>query len=551
NDSGETVNSSYQFHKGAITETLRSMLRGIAPQQICGIAATLSGPEVLSNVSRYDTQISIIAAVKSRHDQVGSILFIGGETFGLITFDEQGDYESYKSNTSCAAGTGSFLDQQAKRLKLESIEMLSAVAFCNRDISPRIATRCAVFAKTDLIHAQQEGFSVGQISDGLCEGLAKNVLDTLMPDRDIRLPLILAGGVSMNQAVVKHFRQLLKTEPVVGEHNHLYGAIGAALLYLEEKPSEAMNIQNWDELFINEPKEKSYGYPPLRLTLSQYPDFSGIVKHVSKSMVNTSDVEVDVYAPLKKDQGVYLGIDIGSTSTKAVMLDQDNNVLASLYTYTSGQPVKAVQLLFAAIEDLGTQYGAVFHFYGVGTTGSGRKFIGRIINADLMIDEITAHARAAYELNHETDTIIEIGGQDAKFTTMKNGMVTSSVMNNVCAAGTGSFIEEQAQKLGVSLAEYAERAIDKSSPVSSDRCTVFMERDINNYLTEGYSVDEVLASVLHSVCENYLAKVAIEANIGDKICFQGATARNKALVAAMENRLKKPIFVSQFCHLTG
>ena len=551
NDSGETVNSSYQFHKGAITETLRSMLRGIAPQQICGIATTLSGPEVLSNVSRYDTQIAIIAAVKSRHDHVGSILFIGGETFGLITFDEQGDYESYKSNTSCAAGTGSFLDQQAKRLKLESIEMLSAVAFCNRDISPRIATRCAVFAKTDLIHAQQEGFSVGQISDGLCEGLAKNVLDTLMPDRDIRLPLILAGGVSMNQAVVKHFRQLLKTEPVVGEHNHLYGAIGAALLYLEEKPSEAMNIQNWDELFINEPKEKSYGYPPLRLTLSQYPDFSGIVKHVSKSMVNTSDVEVDVYAPLKKDQGVYLGIDIGSTSTKAVMLDQDNNVLASLYTYTSGQPVKAVQLLFAAIEDLGTQYGAVFHFYGVGTTGSGRKFIGRIINADLMIDEITAHARAAYELNHETDTIIEIGGQDAKFTTMKNGMVTSSVMNNVCAAGTGSFIEEQAQKLGVSLAEYAERAIDKSSPVSSDRCTVFMERDINNYLTEGYSVDEVLASVLHSVCENYLAKVAIEANIGDKICFQGATARNKALVAAMENRLKKPIFVSQFCHLTG
>ncbi|MEI7590510.1 MAG: acyl-CoA dehydratase activase, partial [Deltaproteobacteria bacterium] len=551
NDSGEIVNSSYQFHKWAIAETLRSMLRGIAPQQICGIATTLSGPEVLSNVSRYDTQIAIIAAVKSRHDHVGSILFIGGETFGLITFDEQGDYESYKSNTSCAAGTGSFLDQQAKRLKLESIEMLSAVAFCNRDISPRIATRCAVFAKTDLIHAQQEGFSVGQISDGLCEGLAKNVLDTLMPDRDIRLPLILAGGVSMNQAVVKHFRQLLKTEPVVGEHNHLYGAIGAALLYLEEKPSEAMNIQNWDELFINEPKEKSYGYPPLRLTLSQYPDFSGIVKHVSKSMVNTSDVEVDVYAPLKKDQGVYLGIDIGSTSTKAVMIDQDCKVLASLYTYTSGQPVKAVQLLFAAIEDLGTQYGAVFHFYGVGTTGSGRKFIGRIINADLMIDEITAHARAAYELNHETDTIIEIGGQDAKFTTMKNGMVTSSVMNNVCAAGTGSFIEEQAQKLGVSLAEYAERAIDKSSPVSSDRCTVFMERDINNYLTEGYSVDEVLASVLQSVCENYLAKVAIEANIGDKICFQGATARNKALVAAMENRLKKPIFVSQFCHLTG
>lgn len=551
NDRGEMVNSSYQFHEGAISETLRSILRGIDPQRIGGIASTLSGPEVLCNISRYDTQIATIAAVKSRHDPVGSILFIGGETFGLITFDEQGDYERYKSNTSCAAGTGSFLDQQAKRLNLKSIDLLSTVAFCNRDISPRIATRCAVFAKTDLIHAQQEGFSVSQISDGLCESLAKNVLDTLMPDRNIRTPLILAGGVSMNQAVVKHFRQLLKTEPVVGEHNHLYGAIGAALLYLEERPLESIQTKDWNEWFIHEPKEKLYGYPPLDLALSEYPVFSSTERYFYKPGGNISDVEVDVFAPLKEDQGVFLGIDIGSTSTKAVMIDQENKVLVSLYAYTSGQPVKAVQALFAAIDDLGVKRGSVFHFYSVGTTGSGRKFIGRIINADLMIDEITAHARAAYELNPETDTIIEIGGQDAKFTTMKNGMVTSSVMNNVCAAGTGSFIEEQAQRLRVSLDEYAERALNTPSPVASDRCTVFMERDINNYLAEGYSVDEVLASVLHSVCENYLAKVAVEGNIGEKICFQGATARNRALVAALEYRLKKPIFVSRFCHLTG
>lgn len=294
NDSGEIVTSSYQFHQGAIAETLRSILRGIDPQRIGGIAMTSSGPEVLCNISRYDTQIAIIAAVKSRHDDVGSILFVGGETFGLITFDERGDYERYKSNTSCAAGTGSFLDQQAKRLNLKSIDMLSTVAFCNRDVSPKIATRCAVFAKTDLIHAQQEGFSVGQISDGLCEGLAKNVLDILLSDSNIRMPLILTGGVSMNQAVVKHFRQLLKTEPVVGEYNHLYGAIGAAFLYLEEKPPEAMKIKDWDELFINEPKEKPYGYPPLHLALSKYPDFSSIERYFSKPVGNISDVEVDV-----------------------------------------------------------------------------------------------------------------------------------------------------------------------------------------------------------------------------------------------------------------
>ena len=173
------------------------------------------------------------------------------------------------------------------------------------------------------------------------------------------------------------------------------------------------------------------------------------------------------------------------------------------------------------------------------------------MGADLVVDEITAHARAACEIDPEVDTIIEIGGQDSKFTTLKNGAVTFSVMNKVCAAGTGSFIEEQARKLGCPLADYSARVEHRPSPMASDRCTVFMERDINHYLSEGYTVDEVLAAVLHSVRENYLTKVAVEAGIGNTISFQGATAKNRALVAAFEQRLNKPIHVSRYCHLTG
>ncbi|MCX5849819.1 MAG: acyl-CoA dehydratase activase [Deltaproteobacteria bacterium] len=550
-ENGSEINSFYQFHQGAIADTLRRMLEGLDISRIGGIAMTLSGPDILQNVQRYDTQIAMIAAVKKYHAEIGSILFVGGENFGLITFNEQGDYERFRSNSSCAAGTGSFLDQQAKRLNLKSIETLSNVAFCNQSNTPKIATRCAVFAKTDLIHAQQEGYSIGQISDGLCEGLAKNVIDTLIPDSKIHTPLILAGGVSMNSAVVKHFRNLLQAKPIIGEHSHLYGAIGAALLYLEETTPVPLRADSWDELFIKENKEKTYGYPPMQLTLSNYPEFSTAASYMYKPGNNHTAIEVDIYKPLQNKQTVYLGIDIGSTSTKAVLINSQHEVLIGLYTQTSGQPVTAVQALFEAIENISKEHSCEFIFDGVGATGSGRKFIGRIINADLIIDEITAHARAAYELNNKADTIIEIGGQDAKFTTMQNGMVTSSVMNNVCAAGTGSFIEEQAVKLGVSLSDYAGRAINTPSPVSSDRCTVFMERDINNYLTEGYTVDEVLASVLHSVCENYLAKVSVEASIGQNVCFQGATARNQALIAAFEHRLNKPIFVSQFCHLTG
>ncbi|MDZ4164817.1 MAG: acyl-CoA dehydratase activase, partial [Smithellaceae bacterium] len=281
------------------------------------------------------------------------------------------------------------------------------------------------------------------------------------------------------------------------------------------------------------------------------PEFVTVDSYIYTPKTGHAGVEVEIYAPLERRQAVYLGIDVGSTSTKAVLINENKGAIIGLYTVTSAYPIKALQALFEALEDIALRQEVSFIFHGVGTTGSGRKFIGRIVNADHVIDEITAHARAAYELDNETDTIIEIGGQDAKFTTMKNGMVISSVMNNVCAAGTGSFIEEQAIRLGVPLGEYAARAINTPSPISSDRCTVFMERDVNNYLAQGYSVNEVMASVLHSVCENYLAKVAVEANIGSRICFQGATARNQALIAAFEQRLKKPIFVSPFCHLTG
>ncbi len=161
-----------------------------------------------------------------------------------------------------------------------------------------------------------------------------------------------------------------------------------------------------------------------------------------------------------------------------------------------------------ALETYMAEHGWSPVILGVGTTGSGRKLIGKILNADLILDEITAHARAAIHLDPEIDTIIEIGGQDAKFTVLRDGEVVFSQMNAVCAAGTGSFIEEQARKLDVSLKEYAGRVEGKNAPLTSDRCTVFMERDLNNFINKGYGVDELLAAVLYSVRDNYLKKVA-------------------------------------------
>ncbi len=550
---GNIVSSDYLPHHGKIAETLKDVLLGRPAKPLLGIAVTSSTSDVIAGAKRTDNRVACITAAKKMHGNIGSLLVVGGEKYGVATFDEEGYYLNYRSNSSCAAGTGSFLDQQARRLGLE-IGDFATLALGNRGDTPRIASRCAVFAKTDLIHAQQVGHSLEEICDGLCLGLARNIRDTLFSGAKPRLPFVMAGGVAQNRAVVRHLEALLGVDVTVGRDAHLYGALGAALgLCGEVLPHESL-IENPLDLLQEKRSTRSYHYPPLELSGNSYPDFNSLEKYefVTSSSRFKTPVEVDVYEMLDGvDFDVFLGIDVGSTSTKAAVVDREGKVLAGLYTRTSGRPVEATQNLLEALDDIARRHGAGFRFLGAATTGSGRKFIARIIGADLALDEITAHARAALKLDPGVDTIIEIGGQDAKYTLLRDGRVTFSIMNNVCAAGTGSFIEEQAKKLNCPLDDYSRRAAGARSPLSSDRCTVFMERDLNYYLGENYAVEEVLASVLHSVRDNYLLKVAGKAPMGDKIFFQGATAKNRALVAAFEQKLGKNILVSKFCHITG
>jgi predicted CoA-substrate-specific enzyme activase len=288
------------------------------------------------------------------------------------------------------------------------------------------------------------------------------------------------------------------------------------------------------------------------MTLTDYPDFSRY------RIFDKNDVEVffpqnvtnnnSSMADVLKD-GAFFGIDIGSTSTKAVLINENGEAAGGFYTSTGGDPVASVQKLIKTIKSLLTDQNIVIR--GVCTTGSGRKMIKALFNADLEINEITAHAKAAVLLDPRVDTIIEIGGQDSKFTRVRSGEVYYSNMNYVCAAGTGSFIEEQAKRLGVSLDDFSELALGARAPYTSDRCTVYMERDLGVLLSENWSKKALAAAVLNSVRDNYLAKVVGRSPIGDYIVFQGATARNKALVASFEQVLKKTIHVSPLCHLTG
>ncbi len=559
----QILRKGYGIHHGKVQETLRNLIEGLDPTQIRHIAATASTPLFVQAQQRFNNQVTFITAAKHYYPQLGALLIVGGEKFSLATFDKHGRYLGSTTNTSCAAGTGSFLDQQAGRLNLSGIEHLSEIACNSNGACPQIASRCAVFAKTDLIHAQQEGYQLDQISNGLCLGLAKNIVDTLFSSENFpEGKIIFCGGVAKNSAVVQHIEQLTGSRITIPKNGHL-SVLSEPAFAISRNSSNGKNhinslmpvvLNNRDELFDNDIEQvKHYYFPPLELKLSDYPEFAGIEQFKTRRSDNEPLVEVDIYRQLEQGQKIsaYLGIDIGSTSTKAVLMDGNCRVLGGFYTRTAGRPLMAVQNIFFAIDEIAKKRNTAFSIIQAGTTGSGRKFIGKLIGADNIIDEITAHARAAYQLNPAVDTIIEIGGQDAKFTTLKNGRVTFSTMNSVCAAGTGSFIEEQAAKLGCPVEEYSARAENLRAPMTSDRCTVFMERDMNHFLSEGYEINEVLASALHSVRENYLLKVATEKNIGKTIFFQGATAKNKALVAAFEQRLQKPILVSKYCHLTG
>jgi len=551
---GKLLKHAYALHSGDVRGTMEDLIREFTSPGVMGIATPGGKTHFTEKVSLFDPQVSLMEALSRLELKARSVLHVGAERFFLIEMDQEGKYLQTSHSSSCAAGTGSFLDQQALRLRLKDAAQISEMALQNKSPIPDIAARCAVFAKTDLIHAQQKGYGLEAICDSLCKGLADNIADTLFSKSVPESPIYMTGGVSKNRSVVRHLQRIIRKELKIHPQSHLFPAIGAASLLLREVQVGNRKPGGRPEKILRDNDKLHYYYDPLRKrsACSQDPGASGRYLHHPVMTDHVEMVQVERFKePQRKRSRVYLGVDVGSTSTKALIVEASGKPLSGYYTYTSGQPLKAVQALFEAIDHEAARSKVSYDFLACGTTGSGRKFIGTILRTDREIDEITAHARAAFELNPETDTIIEIGGQDAKFTQMKQGVVTFSHMNTVCAAGTGSFIEELASRLGVDLKDYERLAMDRPAPLASDRCTVFMERDINQLLSQGYSVEEVLATVIHSVRENYLKKVASEAHIGKHICFQGATAKNHALVAAFEQRLEKTIFVSPFCHLTG
>ena len=257
--------TAYRFHGGEIARTLAAMLGDFDISSVRAAVRTAATADIIKCTSVCDPHVAVMKAAALFHPEARSILTVGGERFSLIQFDENGEYRKTRANSACAAGTGSFLDQQARRLGLEDAAALCRLASANTGTIPKIASRCAVFAKTDLIHAQQEGRSLAEICDGLCYGLAKNIVDTLFAGEDVPGPVLLIGGVARNSAVVRHLGNLTGKAIIIDDRAHLYGTIGAALQAAEESPRQAVSsFKNASDLIISTQEPRQFFFRAAR-----------------------------------------------------------------------------------------------------------------------------------------------------------------------------------------------------------------------------------------------------------------------------------------------
>lgn len=245
----------------------------------------------------------------------------------------------------------------------------------------------------------------------------------------------------------------------------------------------------------------------------------------------------------------YLGIDVGSVSTNLVLLGQGNEVLAKLYIRTEGQPIRAVK---DGLKRLSEQLPADVEVMGVGTTGSARTLTGAIVGADVIKNEITAHAVAASRMVPEVQTILEIGGQDSKIIILRDGVVVDFAMNTVCAAGTGSFLDQQAARLNIEIEKFGALALNSTAPVRiAGRCTVFAESDMIHKQQMGHNLEDIVAGLCEALVRNYLNNIGKGKEILAPVVFQGGVAANLGIRAAFARALEQEIVVPPYFDVMG
>jgi len=539
------VLSRYHRIKGQPLDALEELLRPVVEllgTRTLHIVGTGQGAKLAA--SRYHIPVindfsAIVEAVNRFHPDTRTVFEMGGETSKYILLERNDNLgklsiADYGTNGDCAAGTGAFMDQQASRLKYRIEEVGGLVLGASK--TAQIAGRCSVFAKSDMIHAQQRGYSPDEVLKGLCNAVARNFKSVISRSKKVIPPALFIGGVAMNAGMVRAMKDVFEIDDdqlVVPETLCWLGALGCALQALIAAPVRV---------------EEGGG--------RMFRDFPGADRlSLDRVQLLRENVKPYVFPSTGGRVPVYLGVDIGSVSTNLAVVDTEGNVIKDIYVPTKARPIEVVS---DGLKEIAREIGGRIEVKGVGTTGSGRELIGILIGADTINDEITAHKTGALHISRtmlgkEVDTIFEIGGQDSKFISVEDSVVVDFTMNDACAAGTGSFLEEQAEELEVNIKnDFAQLALSSDSPIRlGERCTVFMGRDVNTYMQQGAPKEDIIAGLAYSVVYNYLNRVVRGRKIGDVIFFQGGTAYNDSVAAAFSRVTGKEIIVPPFNGVIG
>jgi predicted CoA-substrate-specific enzyme activase len=458
-------------------------------------------------------------------DKFDAVVSAGGESFIVYEMDKKGKVSRISSGNKCASGTGEFFLQQIRRM---NIGISEAVSLARESTNPHhLSGRCSVFCKSDCTHALNKGEPIGDVAAGLARMIAKKIEELLVKIGAQRV--LVVGGTAQNGVVIDFLRQTIPHVEVPHDAPN-FEALGAAIYALKNKLTPEITKGNY-----------------FKETKSSFEFLRPLAESVGR--VTFKDLPFET---ARDGDACVVGLDVGSTTTKAVLLRlADEKILCAKYLRTNGNPIEASRQCYQALADQVSK--TKVKIVSVGVTGSGRYIAGLHADTEGIINEIIAHARAAAHFDPEVDTIFEIGGQDAKYTFLTNGVASDYAMNEACSAGTGSFLEESAfETLGVKMEDIAPIALGAPNPPNfSDQCAAFISSDINTAFQEGISKDNIIAGLVYSICINYVNRVKGFRQTGKKIFMQGGVCYNQAVPVAMAALTGKDIIVPPHPGLMG
>ena len=543
----DTVYTNYTRHNSDTKNTVCNVLDDLVkrfPESEFTLALTGSGAmsaATFLDVPFIQEVVSCKRAVEKYIPKTDVVIELGGEDAKIIYF---GKSIEQRMNGSCAGGTGAFIDQMASLLNTDSAG-LNELAKNHTVIYP-IASRCGVFAKTDVQPLINEGAAKEDIAASIFQAVVNQTISGLACGRPIRGNVAFLGGPlnylsELRQRFIETLH-LTDEQIIVPDEAHLLVARGAALDSLDMKPISVEKLKAKIQMLKTSHDTTTNPLKPLFVTDSEYEEFK---ERHNKDVVKKGD--------LKNYHGdCFIGIDAGSTTTKLVVTDNEGTLLYSLYESNGGNPLKSVmgmlKKLYAVIPK-----DAKIRCSGV--TGYGESLIKTALNVDLNEIETIAHYTAAKKFMPDVTSIVDIGGQDMKYIKLKNNSIENIMLNEACSSGCGSFIETFAKSLGLSIDEFVQSALESRNPVDlGSRCTVFMNSKIKQAQKEGYSVGDISAGLSYSVIKNAIQKVMKIRDmkvLGDHIVVQGGTFYNDAVLRAFELLVGKNVIRPDIAGLMG